>query len=176
MKDNYLEADLEKAILKGIELFMLEFGHGITFVERQKRMILDGEGIVLVLLLYSRTLRRFIAIELKLDEFKAAHKGQMELYLKWLDRYERQPGEEVPIGIILCASASREIAEILEMDKAGIAIAEYWTHLPPKREFERKIREILEEAKEHLERRKMLKDSGVERQIDYYIESKDDVD
>lgn len=176
LKDNYLEADLEKAILMGIESFLLEFGHGIAFIERQKRMILDGKDIVLDLLLYSRTLRRLIAIELKLGEFKASYKGQMELYLKWLDRYERQPMEEQPIGIILCASASREIAEMLEMDKAGIAVAEYWTHLPPKAEFERKIREILEEAKERLERRKPLIDGGAERQIEYFIESKDDDD
>jgi predicted nuclease of restriction endonuclease-like (RecB) superfamily len=176
LKDNFLEADLEKAILKEIELFLLEFGHGITFVDRQKRMILDGRDIVLDLLLYSRTLRRLIAIELKLGEFKAAYKGQMELYLKWLDRYERQPGEEQPIGIILCASASREIIEMLEMDRAGIAVAEYWTQLPPKAAFERKIREILAEAQERLERRKLLTDDGIPRQIDYFIEPKDDDD
>lgn len=176
LKDNYLEADLEQAILTGIESFLLEFGHGIAFVDRQKRMILDGKDIVLDLLLYSRTLRRLIAIELKLGEFKAAFKGQMELYLKWLDRYEREPGEEAPIGIILCASASREVVELLEPDKAGIAVAEYWTQLPPKAEFERKIREILTEAQERLERRKLLPDGGVQRQLDYFIEQKGDED
>ena len=176
LKDNYLEADLEQAILTGIESFLLEFGHGIAFVDRQKRMILDGKDIVLDLLLYSRTLRRLIAIELKLGEFKAAYKGQMELYLKWLDRYERQDGEEPPIGIILCATASREIVELLEPDKSGIAVAEYWTQLPPKAEFERKIREILTEAQERLERRKLLTDEGVQRQIDYFIEQKDEED
>jgi hypothetical protein len=100
----------------------------------------------------------------------------MELYLKWLNRYERQPGEEAPIGIILCASASREIIELLEPDKTGIAVAEYWTHLPPKADFERKIREILTDARERLERRKLLTDSGLQRQIDYFIEPKDDED
>jgi predicted nuclease of restriction endonuclease-like (RecB) superfamily len=176
LKDNYLEADLEQAILTGIQSFLLEFGHGIAFVDRQKRMILDGKDIVLDLLLYSRTLRRLIAIDLKIGEFKAAYKGQMELYLKWLNRYERQPGEEAPIGIILCASASREIIELLEPDKTGIAVAEYWTHLPPKAEFERKIREILTEARERLERRKLLTGSVIQREIDYFIEPKDDDD
>jgi predicted nuclease of restriction endonuclease-like (RecB) superfamily len=176
LKDNYLEADLEQAILKGVESFLLEFGHGITFVDRQKRMILDGRDIVLDLLLYSRTLRRLIAVELKLDEFKASFKGQMELYLKWLNKYERQAGEEAPIGIILCASASREIIELLEPDKSGIAVAQYWTQLPPKAEFERKIREILTEAKERLERRKLLTDDGIIRKIEYFIDSKDDND
>ncbi|MCL1908869.1 MAG: PDDEXK nuclease domain-containing protein, partial [Holophagaceae bacterium] len=120
LKENYLEADLEKAILTDLESFILEFGHGFTFVERQKRMIIDGEDIVLDLLFYHRVLRRLVAVELKLGVFKAAYKGQMELYLKWLDKHERQVSEEPPIGIILCASASREKVELLEMDKAGI--------------------------------------------------------
>jgi hypothetical protein len=111
---------------------------------------------------------------LKIGRFKAAYAGQMLLYLKWLNRYERQPGEEAPIGIILCAMANREKIELLEMDKHGIAVAEYRTHLPPKAEFERKLKEILSEAKERLERRKALVDGGVQREIDYFIEPKDD--
>ena len=174
LKDNYLEADLEKVILAEIEEFILEFGHGFSFVERQKRMILDGEDIVLDLLFYHRVLKRLIAIELKLGSFKAEHFGQMALYLKWLDRYERQEGEEAPIGIILCATANREKVELLEMDRAGIAVASYWTHLPPKAEFERKIREIMDQAHERLARRKMLASSDVQRKIEYFYESKDD--
>ena len=174
LKENYLESDLEKAILADIEAFILEFGHGFSFVERQKRMILDGDDIVLDLLFYHRILKRLIAIELKLGKFKAEHKGQMELYLKWLDRYERQPGEEPPIGIILCATANREKIELLEMDKAGIAVAEYWTHLPPKSEFEAKIKSIMTEAKERLERRKSFFNSDIQKEIDYFIEPKDD--
>jgi hypothetical protein len=118
-------------------------------------------------------LKRLIAIELKLGKFKAEYFGQMALYLKWLDRYERQEGEESPLGIILCATANREKIELLEMDKAGIAVAEYWTHLPPKAEFERKIKEILIEVKERLERRKSLPNSE-KKQIAYFIEPKDD--
>ena len=176
LKDNFLEADLEKAILTELEAFLLEFGHGFTFVERQKRMIIDDEDVVLDLLFYHRILRRFVAVELKIGAFKAAFKGQMELYLKWLDRYERQPWEEAPIGIILCATANREKIELLEMDKSGIAVAEYWTHLPPKAEFETKIKAILVEAKERLERRKSFIDNGLPRKIDYFIEQKGDED
>ena len=176
LKENYLESDLEKAILADLEAFILEFGHGFSFVERQKRMILDGDDIVLDLLFYHRILKRLIAIELKLGKFKAAYKGQMELYLKWLDKYERQPGEEAPIGIILCATADREKIELLEMDKAGIAVAEYWTHLPPKAEFEEKIKSIMIEAKERLERRKTFFSDEIKKDIDYFIESKDDDD
>lgn len=174
LKENYLEADLEKAILTELEAFILEFGHGFTFVERQKRMIIDGDDIILDLLFYHRILKRLVAIELKVGEFKAAYKGQMELYLKWLDKYERQSGEEAPIGIILCASASKEKIELLEMDKAGIAVAEYWTHLPPKVEFEAKIRELLAEAKERLERRKILPALAALKQIDFFIEQEDE--
>jgi predicted nuclease of restriction endonuclease-like (RecB) superfamily len=174
LKDNFAEADLEKAILTELEKFFLEFGHGFTFVERQKRMIIDNEDIVLDLLFYHRKLKRLVAVDLKLGVFKAAYKGQMELYLKWLDRYERHDGEEAPIGLILCATASREKVELLEMDKAGIAVAEYWTHLPPKAEFESKIKAIMIETRERLERRRSLPDSKIQKRIDYFYESKDD--
>jgi predicted nuclease of restriction endonuclease-like (RecB) superfamily len=176
LKDNYLEADLEKAILTEIEAFILEFGQGFSFVERQKRMIVDGEDIVLDLLFFHRKLKRLVAVELKLGRFHASYMGQMLLYLKWLDRYDRQEGEEAPIGIILCATANREKIELLEMDKAGIAVAEYWTHLPPKAEFEAKIKEIMIEAKERLERRRTLASDEIQREIDYFIEPKDDED
>ncbi|MCL2135502.1 MAG: PDDEXK nuclease domain-containing protein [Candidatus Bathyarchaeota archaeon] len=174
LKENFVEADLEKAILTELEAFLLEFGHGFTFVERQKRMIIDGEDIVLDLLFYHRMLRRLVAVELKLGVFKAAYKGQMELYLKWLDRYERKECEETPIGIILCATASREKVELLEMDKAGIAVAEYWTYLPPKAEFETKIKTILVEARERLERRRVFPQRETPKHLEYFYESKDD--
>jgi len=176
LKDNFLEADLEKAILIGLEAFILEFGHGFTFVERQKRMIIDGEDIVLDLLFYHRVLKRLVAVELKLGAFKASYMGQMLLHLKWLDRYERQEGEGAPIGLILCATANREKIELLEMDKAGIAVAEYWTHLPPKAEFETKIKTLLIEARERLARRKLLPNGGIQKQIEYFFEPKDDDD
>ena len=174
LKDNYLEADLEQAILLGIEKFILEFGHGLTFVAKQKKITMDGVDFKLDLLFYSQELRRLIAVDLKLDVFKPAHKGQMEFYLKWLDRYDRYEGENPPIGLILCAKAQRGQIELLELDKSGIAVAEYWTVLPPKAEFERKIQEILLEARERLERRKMLLGGDVQRKIEYYYEPEDD--
>ena len=176
LKENFAEANLEKAILTELEAFLLEFGHGFTFVERQKRMIIGNEDVVLDLLFFHRKLKRLIAVELKLGIFKAAYKGQMELYLNWLNEYERLEGEEAPIGIILCTAANREKVELLKMDKAGIAVSEYWTHLPPKAEFEQKIKEILIEAKERLERRKSLPKSKTQKQIDYFYESRDDDD
>lgn len=138
MQNIFLEKDLENAILNDLETFILELGKGFTFVERQKRMIIDGEDFYLDLLFYHRKLKRLVAIELKLGKFQAKHKGQMELYLKWLDKYEKQEGENAPIGLILCAESSREQIELLEMHKDGIMVAEYWTDLPPKKEFEEK--------------------------------------
>ena len=173
LKENFLEADLEKAVLTELEAFILEFGHGFTFVERQKRMIVDGEDIILDLLFFHRKLKRLVAVELKIGKFKAAYMGQMSLYLKWLNRYERQKGEEAPIGIILCTAAEREKIELLELDKAGIAVAEYWTELPPKKQFELKIKEIMKEAKERLKRRKLFPSSDIQKEIDYFIDPKD---
>jgi predicted nuclease of restriction endonuclease-like (RecB) superfamily len=176
LRDNYLEADLESAILAELEAFILEFGNGFAFIERQKRMSIDGDDIVLDLLFYNRILERLVAVELKIGRFKAAYKGQMELYLKWLDAHERKPNENAPIGLILCATANRKTVEMLEMDKAGIVVAEYWTTLPPKAVFEEKIRSILAEAQERLERRKKLPQTNANKQIAYFYEPKDDVD
>jgi predicted nuclease of restriction endonuclease-like (RecB) superfamily len=156
LQNTYLEKDLEDAILHDLENFILELGKGFTFVERQKRMIIDGEDFNLDLLFYHRKLKRLVAIELKLGKFKAKYKGQMELYLKWLDKYEKQDGENSPIGLILCAESSREQIELLDMHKDGIMVAEYWTDLPPKKQFEEKIHLLLIEAKERIERKMLM--------------------
>ena len=160
LRQGHDEADLESAILRQLEAFILELGRGFAFVERQKRMIIDGEDFHLDLLFFHRRLRRLVAIELKLGRFKAAHKGQMELYLKWLDKHERQPGEETPIGLILCAESSREQVELLQMHKDGITVAEYWTELPPKAELEQRLHAALVEARERLARRGVLLAGG----------------
>lgn len=156
LQNSYLEKDLEQAILRELEAFILELGTGFAFIERQKRMIIDGEDFYLDLLFYNRPLKRLVAIELKLGKFEAKHKGQMELYLKWLDKYERKEGELAPVGLILCAESRREQIELLEMHKDGIIVAEYWTELPPKKQLEEKIHSLLVEAKERIERKKSL--------------------
>jgi len=123
-------------------------------------MVIDGEDFYRDLLFYHRRLRRLVAVELKLGRFKAAHKGQMELYLKWLDKHERQAGEEDPIGLILCAESSREQVELLQMHKDGITVAEYWTELPPEAKLKRHLHQALIEARERLARRKVLLERG----------------
>ena len=155
LHDEHLESDLEEAILRNLEQFILELGRGFAFVERQKRMIIDGEDHHLDLLFYHRSLRRLVAIELKIGKFEAAHKGQMELYLNWLDRYERQNGEESPIGLILCAESSREKIELLNMKEDGIMVAEYWTQLPSKAQLEARLHQALVEARERLSIREL---------------------
>lgn len=156
LKDGYLENDLEGAILKELEQFILELGKGFAFVERQKRIIIDGEDFYLDLLFFHRKLKRLVAIELKIGKFRASHKGQMELYLKWLDKYEKEEGENYPIGLILCAEKSNEQIELLEMGKNGIMVAEYWTELPPRKELEAKLHKSLLEAKLRLEQKGLL--------------------
>ena len=175
LKDNFLEIDLENAILLELEKFILEFGNGFAFMERQKRIIIDGDDFKIDLLFFHRDLRRLVAIELKAGKFKPQYKGQMELYLKWLDRYERKEGENAPVGLILCTEASRNQIELLELDKAGIAVAEYWTDLPPKNLLEKKINEILTEAKERFNRRKLLPNATHNKKINYFIEN-DEID
>jgi len=159
IKDEYLEADLEEVILRELEKFILEFGKGFTFAERQKRMIIDGRDNRLDLLFYNRYLRRLVAVELKIGRFEASHKGQMELYLAWLDKYERCDGEEAPVGIILCTESGREEIEFLKLARDGIMVAEYWTTLPPKAVFEHKIQTILTETRERMAQRNLLIES-----------------
>ncbi|MCL2187898.1 MAG: PDDEXK nuclease domain-containing protein [Defluviitaleaceae bacterium] len=155
IKDEYLEADLEEAILRELEKFILEFGNDFTFVGRQKRMILDGRDRYLDLLFFNRELKRLVAVELKIGRFCAEHKGQMQLYLAWLDKHERKEWEESPVGIVLCSEMGRDELELLKLDRDGILVAEYWTALPPKAEFEQKIQTILTETRERMEQRKL---------------------
>ncbi|GHU09086.1 DUF1016 domain-containing protein [Betaproteobacteria bacterium] len=156
LHDGYLEADLETAMLRELERFILELGGGFTFVERQKRMIIDGEDFHLDLLFFHRRLKRLVAVELKIGKFDARHKGQMELYLGWLNRYERQEGENAPIGLILCAEKSREQIELLQLDQDNIMVAEYWTVFPERPVFEQKIHALMMSAREQIARRKAL--------------------
>lgn len=150
LADTYSENDLEAAILREIERFLLELGAGFAFVERQKRMTLDGDDYYLDLLFFHRRLRRLIAVELKIGDFKPEHSGQMELYLRWLDRHERQPSEDPPLGIILCAGKKRETVELLGLDARGIHVAEYLTELPPKALLEARLHRAIELARQRL--------------------------
>ena len=147
LNDRYLEKDLEDAILREIEQFLLELGAGFTFVARQKRLQIDNDDFYIDLLLYNRKLKRLVAVELKIGEFKAEYKGQMELYLRWLARYEQENGENSPLGIILCAGKKQEQIELLELDKSSIHVAEYLTVLPPRETLQAKLHDAIERAR-----------------------------
>lgn len=154
LQDRYLEKDLEDAILRELEGFLLELGTGFSFVARQKRIQLDQDDFYIDLLFYNRRLKRLVAIDLKLGDFKAEYKGQMELYLRWLAKHEQEPGEASPLGIILCSgNKKREQIELLELDASGIHVAEYLTALPPKAVLQAKLHEAIALSRARLENR-----------------------
>ena len=147
LKGMYSERSLEDSLVAHLEQFIIELGNGFTFVARQKRMIIDGEDFYLDLLFYHRRLHRLIAIDLKKGRFKAQYKGQMELYLRWLEKNEMEPGEESPLGLLLCTEGGEEQIELLQLDKSGIKVAQYMTELPPREVLIRQIQKSLEAAK-----------------------------
>ena len=153
LKSAYSEQDLESAILREIEGVLLELGSGFAFVARQKRMSVGKDDFHLDLLFYHRHLRRLIAVELKLESFQPAHVGQMEFYLRWLDKHERAPGEESPIGLILCAAADTEQVELLQLDAKSIRVSEYLTELPPVHLLRTRLHLAIEHAREQAARR-----------------------
>ena len=151
LKGFYSEKTLEDVLITELEHFILELGNGFSFVERQKRMLIDGEDFYLDLLFYHRKLRRLVAIELKTGKFKAYYKGQMELYLQWLEKYEKQEGEESPIGLILCPEGGKEQIELLQLEKSGIKVAQYFTELPDKKLLEEQLKKSIQIAKMRFE-------------------------
>ncbi|OWT74310.1 MULTISPECIES: YhcG family protein [unclassified Achromobacter] len=144
---DYSERDLEDAILREMERFLLELGVGFTFVARQKRISVGADDFYLDLLFYHRHLKRLVAIELKLEKFQPAHKGQMELYLRWLDKHERAAGEDPPIGLILCAARDSEQVELLDLGAVNIRVAEYLAHIPDVKILQKQLHRAVEIAR-----------------------------
>lgn len=142
----FSESDLENALLDNLQQFIMELGSGFTFVERQKRISVDSNDYYLDLLFFHRKLKRLIAIDLKLGKFKPEYKGQMELYLKWLQRYEMQEGEESPLGLLLCSEGNTEHIELLMLDDNQIKVAQFLTELPPKQWFIDKLHRAMKIA------------------------------
>ena len=151
LKGMYNEKSLEDSLIAYLEQFILELGNGFSFVARQKRMIIDGEDFYLDLLFYHRRLHRLVAIDLKLGRFKAQYKGQMELYLRWLEKYEMEPGEESPLGLLLCTEGNDEQIELLQLDKSGIKVAQYLTELPPREVLQQQIQKSLKAAQDRFD-------------------------
>jgi len=156
LNDSYLEKDLEDAILRELQQFLLELGSGFSFVARQYRMQIDDDDFYIDLLFYNRKLKRLVAIDLKVGNFKAEYKGQMELYLRWLAKYEQEAGENPPLGIILCAGKKQEQIELLELDGTGIHVAEYLTELPPKAVLEQRLHQAMVNARLRMDNKSEL--------------------
>jgi predicted nuclease of restriction endonuclease-like (RecB) superfamily len=145
----FSEEELEDAILGQLEKFILELGQGFAFVERQKRIPVDGIDYSLDLLFYHRKLNRLVAIDLKLGKFKPKHKGQMDLYLKYLQKHEKQPHENLPIGLLLCSEGNTEHIEFLLLDEENIKVAQYLTAFPDKQWFIEKLNKSIAIAQQN---------------------------
>lgn len=161
LQQDYSERDLEEAILREMERFLLELGVGFTFVARQKRISVDNKDFYLDLLFYHRHLQRLVAVELKLEEFQPAHKGQMELYLRWLNKHDRTAGEEAPIGLILCASAGAEQVELMDLGASNIRVAEYLAHIPNMKVLQTQLHRAVELARERAAQAALLQPAAL---------------
>ncbi len=150
----YSEEELEDAIITQLEAFILELGQGFAFLERQKRFTVDGTDYYLDLLFYHRRLKCLVAIDLKLGKFKPQYKGQMELYLKYLQKHDMQEGENPPIGLLLCSEGNTEHIELLMLDEPNIKVGQYLTYLPEKQWFIDKLNRSILIAKEYKDKQK----------------------
>jgi len=152
--DTYSEKDLETAILAEIQRFITELGSDFAFLSRQRRITIDNIDYYIDLLFYHRTLQCLIVIELKLGKFKPAHKGQMELYLRWLDKYEKRKHEKAPIGLILCSEGNSEHIELLMLEGSNIKVAQYLTELPPKEILKKQLIKAIAKARKKEDERR----------------------
>jgi predicted nuclease of restriction endonuclease-like (RecB) superfamily len=150
LSDSYSEKDLESAILAELQRFIIELGSDFAFMARQKRITIDTRDYYIDLLFYHRRLRCLVAIDLKVGEFEAAHKGQMELYLRYLEKHEQMEGEATPIGLILCTGKSQEHVELLQLQQSNIRVADYLTLLPSREVLQTKLHQSIELARAKL--------------------------
>ena len=157
LEDDFSEKDLESAIVSELQKFITEMGNDFAFMARQKRSSVDDEDYYIDLLFFNRRLRCMVAIDLKLSNFKAAYKGQMELYLRWLERNEMLEGENKPIGLILCAGKNEEHIELMHLHESNIRVADYITKLPDRKVLEQKLQQAVERAKMRIAQSKMEK-------------------
>lgn len=154
----FSEKDLESAIVSQMQDFICEMGSDFAFLGRQKRITVDAVDYYIDLLFYHRSLRRLVAIDLKLGKFKPEYEGQMRLYLRYLDKNDRKEGEESPIGLILCSEGNTEHIEYLMLDEnSPIKVAQYYTQLPDKQLLAEKLQRAIAIAKEHIVEQKINK-------------------
>ncbi|MDB5087065.1 MAG: cytoplasmic protein [Mucilaginibacter sp.] len=146
LADTYSEKDLETSIIAELQRFIIELGSDFAFMARQKRVTIDNRDYYIDLLFYHRRLKCLVAIDLKIGEFEAGYKGQMELYLRYLEKYEKADGENTPIGLILCTGKNEEHVELMQLDQSNIKIADYLTILPSRKTLQQKLHKAVQIA------------------------------
>jgi predicted nuclease of restriction endonuclease-like (RecB) superfamily len=151
LKDTFSEKDLESSIIAELQRFIIELGSDFAFLARQKRITIDTTDYYIDLLFYHRRLKSLVAIDLKIGNFEASYKGQMELYLRYLEKYEQVEGENSPIGLILCSGKNEEHVELMQLDKSNIRVADYITLLPSQEVLKQKLHQAVENAKNRIE-------------------------
>ncbi|MDP2785572.1 MAG: PDDEXK nuclease domain-containing protein [Sulfurimicrobium sp.] len=150
LADSYSEKDLESSVLAELQRFIIELGNDFAFMARQKRITIDNRDYRIDLLFFHRRLKCLVAIDLKIGEFEAAYKGQMELYLRYLEKYEQMEGENSPIGLILCTGKNDEHVELMRLDQSNIRVADYLTVLPPRETLEAKLHQSIVLARQRM--------------------------
>lgn len=154
LSDMYSEKDLEANIIIELQRFITELGSDFAFMARQKRITIDNRDYYIDLLFYHRRLKCLVIIDLKIGEFEASYKGQMELYLRYLEKHERVEGENTPIGLILCTGKNEEHIELMQLDKSNIRVADYLTSLPTQKVLQEKLHLAIEIAHQKINAKK----------------------
>jgi len=131
LKDEYSEAELEEALIRELEQFLLELGNDFAFIARQKRLRVGNEWYRVDLLFFHRRLRSLIVVDLKLGKFTHADAGQMNLYLNYAREHWTNPDENPPIGLILCSEQDAAVAHYALGNLGNQVVArEYQLNLP----------------------------------------------
>ena len=150
LADTYSEKDLETCIIAELQRFIIEIGGDFAFMARQKRITIDNRDYYIDLLFYHRRLKCLVAVDLKIGEFEASYKGQMELYLRYLEKYEKVDGENTPIGLILCTGKNEEHVELMQLNQSNIRVADYLTVLPSQKILQQKLHKAVEIARRRI--------------------------
>jgi predicted nuclease of restriction endonuclease-like (RecB) superfamily len=147
----WLERDLEQAIIDRLESFLLELGKGFCFVARQKRVTLEGDHFYVDLVFYNRLLRCFVLIDLKLGKLTHQDLGQMQMYVHYFDRHQREEHEAPTVGIVLCSDKNDAMVKItLPEDNQQIHASRYQLYLPTEEELRQELEREREEAERTL--------------------------
>ncbi len=145
------ERDLEQAIIDRLEDFLLEMGRGFCFVARQRRMTLEGDHFYVDLVFYNRLLRCFVLVDLKMGKLTHEDLGQMQMYVNFFDRFQREEHEAKTIGIVLCSDKNDAMVRItLPDDNEQILAARYQMYLPTEAELCAELEREREEAERTL--------------------------